>query len=132
MKCMTKYVGLDVHRATTVASVRAEGGRVLARTILPTEEAAVVEFFRGMRGAVHVAFEEGTQAQWLAKLPERGARFRAEALYAELDVLRSLRPKAKAAMIAEARRDPAWALLQTVPFFGPVRVALLLATMQTP
>ena len=53
-------------------------------------------------------------------------------LYAELDVLRALRPKAKAAMVVEARRDPAWAVLQTIPFFGPVRVALLLATMQTP
>ena len=61
MKCMTKYVALDVHRTTTAASVRAEGGRVLARTILSTEEAAVGDFFRGMRGAVHVAFEEGTQ-----------------------------------------------------------------------
>lgn len=68
MKCITKYVGLDVHQATTVASVRGEGGRVLARAILPTEESAVVEFFRGMRGAVHVAFEEGTQAQWLHDL----------------------------------------------------------------
>jgi transposase len=236
MKCMTKYVALDVHQATTLASVRAEGGRVLARTILPTEQPAIAEFFGGMRGAVHVAFEEGTQAQWLhdllaplvdrvvvcdrrgekrqgnkadrvdadelsellrrgglravyhggshhraalkeltrsyqnlvedstrvmqrlkalfrargirtpgtrvyhpaerlqwlEKLPERGARFRAETLYAELDVLRELRPKAKAAMVAEARRDPAWAVLQTIPFFGPVRVALLLATMQTP
>ena len=235
MKCMTKYVALDVHQATTVASVRGEGGRVLARTILPTEEAAVVEFFRGMRGSVHVAFEEGTQAQWLhdlltslvdrvvvcdrrgekrlgnkadqpdadelseslrrgglravyhgsshratlkeltrsyqnlvedstrlmqrlkalsrargikasgkrvyhpaerdewlEKLPEPGVRFRAEALYAELDVLRQLRPKAKARMVAEARRDPAWALLQTIPFFGDVRISLLLATMQTP
>jgi hypothetical protein len=53
-------------------------------------------------------------------------------LYAELAVLRELRPKAKAAMVAEARRDPAWAVLRTIPFFGPVRVALLLATMQTP
>jgi transposase len=235
MKCMTKYVGLDVHQASTLASVRAEGGRVLARTILPTEEPAVIEFFRGMRGSVHVALEEGTQSQWLhdlltplvdrvvvcdrrgeshrgnkddqedadelseslrrgglravyhgsshraalkeltrsyqnlvedstrvmlrlkalfrargikvpgtrvyhpaergewlEKLPERGVRFRAEALYAELDVLRELRPKAKAAIVAEARRDPAWALLQTIPFFGPVRVSLLLATMQTP
>ena len=235
MKCMTKYVALDVHQATTVASVRGEGGRVLARTIFPTEQSAVAEFFRGMRGSVHVAFEEGTQAQWLhdllaplvdrvvvcdrrgekrrvnkagqvdadelsellrrgglravyhgsshratlkeltrayqnlvedstrvmqrlkalfrargikapgtrvyhpadrtqwlEKLPERGARFRAEVLYAELDVLRELRPKAKAAMVAEARRDPVWALLQTIPFFGPVRVSLLLATMQTP
>ena len=53
-------------------------------------------------------------------------------MYAELDVLRALRPNAKAAMVAEARRDPAWAVLQTIPFFGPVRVARLLATMQTP
>jgi hypothetical protein len=28
----TKYVALDVHQATTVASVRGETGRVLART----------------------------------------------------------------------------------------------------
>ncbi|PYP22318.1 MAG: hypothetical protein DMD55_19595 [Gemmatimonadetes bacterium] len=44
-----------------------------------------------------------------------GARFRAEALYAELDVLRALRPPAKAAMVAEARRDPAWPVLRAIP-----------------
>jgi hypothetical protein len=53
-----------------------------------------------------------------------------EVLYAELDVLRRLRPPAKAVMVAEPRRDPAWAVVE--PFFGPVRVALLLAPMQTP
>lgn len=236
MKRTTKYVALDVHQATTVASVREESGRVIARSILPTETMALVEFFRRMRGTIHVAFEEGTQAQWLhdllvpvvdrvvvcnrrgeraqqgnkgdqvdadalsdrlrrgglravyhgsthratlkeltraylnlvedstrvmlrlkalfraraikapgkrvyhprhraewlGRLADRGARLRAEALYAELDVLRELRPKAKAAMLAEARRDPAWPLLRSVPFFGPVRVALLLAIMQTP
>jgi transposase len=58
--------------------------------------------------------------------------FRATALYAELEVLRELRPKAKAALLTEARRDPAWHVLRTIPFLGPVRVALLLATMQTP
>lgn len=235
MKQATKYVALDVHQATTVASVRDESGRVIARSILPTEAPVLVEFFRGMRGAIHVAFEEGTQAQWLhdllvpvvdqvivcdrrgqsqqgnkgdqtdadqlsellrrgalravyhgsadratlkeltrtymnvvedatramlrlkalfrargirtpgkgvyssrgraqwlAQLPDRGVRFRAESLYAELDVLRILRPKAKAAMLAEARRDPASRVLRRIPFFGPVRVALLLAVMQTP
>ena len=110
MKCMTKYVGLDVHQATTVASVRAEGGRILARSILPTDEPAIVEFFHGMRGSVHVTFEEGTQSQWLEKLPERGVRFRAEALYCELDVLRELRPKAKAAMVAESQIEPWFAV----------------------
>jgi len=65
MKRTTKYVALDVHQDTTVASVREAGGRVLARAVLPTEESAITKFFEGMRGAVHVAFEEGTQAQWL-------------------------------------------------------------------
>lgn len=54
------------------------------------------------------------------------------ALYAELEVLQALRPQAKTAMLAEAKRDPAWPVLRTIPFLGPVRVALLLATMQTP
>ncbi|HET7232875.1 MAG TPA: transposase [Longimicrobium sp.] len=35
-------------------------------------------------------------------------------------------------MIATARKDPAYELLCTIPFLGPVRVAQLLATMQTP
>jgi transposase len=65
-------------------------------------------------------------------LAERGVRFRAEALYAELEVLQQLRPKAKHAMLMEAKKDPAWRLLRTIPFLGPVRVALLLARMQTP
>jgi transposase len=235
MKRMTKYVALDVHQATTAATVRAEGGRVMARTILPTSAPTLVQFFRGMRGAIHVTFEEGTQAQWLhdllvplvdrvvvadrrgtapqgnkgdladadqlsellrrgalravyhssphretlrelartytnlvedstrvmqrlkalfrargiptpgkqvyhaahraewvARLSGEGVRFRASALYAELEVLRHLRPRAKAALLAEARHDAAWRVLRTIPFLGPVRVALLLATMQTP
>ena len=68
MKRSAKYVALDVHQATTVASVREQNGRVIARSILPTEQGALVEFFRGMRGSVHVAFEESTQAQWLHDL----------------------------------------------------------------
>jgi hypothetical protein len=207
MKRTIKYVALDVHQATTVASVRDQSGGVIARSILPTDGTAIVEYVGGMRGAVHVAFEEGTQAQWLydlldpvadrvivcdrrgerrrgnkadkvdadelsrrllrgdlrpvyhgggtgraclreftraylnvvedstramlrlkaifrgrgirtggqriynpenraewlAKLPAAGARFRAELLLAELDVLRDLRPRAKAAMVREAR-----------------------------
>ncbi|HEU4753170.1 MAG TPA: transposase, partial [Armatimonadota bacterium] len=72
------------------------------------------------------------RSAWLAQLPDRAARFRAEILYAQLDLLRELRPRAKAALCAEARRNPAWALLRSIPFLGPVRVSLLLATAQTP
>ncbi len=56
MKRNTKYVALDVHLATTVASVREDSGQVIARSVLPTEEGALVEFFRGMRGSIQ---EEG-------------------------------------------------------------------------
>jgi transposase len=237
MKRTSKYVGLDVHQASTVASVREAGGRVIARSVVPTEKEAILEFIGGMRGMVHVTFEEGTQAQWLhdliaprvasllvcdrrserrrhgnksdrvdadelsealrcgslravyhgnahrlrlkemtrayqnlvsdatrvmlrlkslfrargiktpgqslyhklemrpqwlEQLTNPGAQLRAELLWAELDLLRKLRPRAKAAMIAEARRDPAWAVLGSIPYLGPVRVALLLAELQTP
>lgn len=54
MRQMTKYVGLDVHQATTVAAVREESRRVIARSVLPTDAPALVEFVRGMRGSVHV------------------------------------------------------------------------------
>ena len=242
MKRSLKYVGLDVHQATTVTSVREESGRVIAQTVLPTDGRMLVEYFRGMRGSIHVAFEEGTQAQWLhdllqpvvdqvvvcdrrgttargnkgdqpdadaisellrrgalrpvyhgrgerATLKEvartyrnlvedttrvklrlkalfrargiktagrgvyrpderadwlaqldaavgpaasRGLHFRAATLYAELAVLHALRPTAQRALMVEAKRDPAWAVLRRIPFLGPIRVALLLATLQTP
>src|SRR5258707_1304832 len=41
MKRTTKYAGLDVHQATTVASVREEGGRVIARSVPPTDGGAL-------------------------------------------------------------------------------------------
>lgn len=68
MKRSRKYVGLDVHQATTVIAVRDEAGHVVLRTVVATEEAAVRAAFRQLRGEVYVALEEGTQAQWLYDL----------------------------------------------------------------
>ena len=235
MKRTTKHLGFDVHQATTVISVREDSGRVLARSVVPTEAAPLLDYVRGMRGTIHVAFEEGTQAQWLYDLlapevarvivcnrrgeahhghkadqadadelsdllrcdrlrpvyhgsPDRrtlvelartyenlvadgtrvmsrlkalfrarglptpgqqlyqparrlewldplrepGVRFRAETLFTQLRTLQELRPKVKRAMVAEARRDPSWSVLRSIPFLGPVRVAQLLATVKTP
>ena len=79
-----------------------------------------------------VSVYRGSQRKkWLGKL-EGGARVRAASLLSQLDVLLELRPKAKAAMIAAARRQPGWKILRTIPFLGPVRVAYLLAIMRTP
>jgi len=230
-----QYVAFDVHQATVVVSVRDESGSVRMRATVPTEQKAIVDLLRGLSGRLHVAFEEGTQSQWLhdvvkphgervvvcnlrgrsqttnksdrldadglsellrigslkgvyhgasalttlkelmrsyvnlvedstrvmlrikalfraraiktpgtavyspaqrkewlAKLENRGARARAAGLYEELDVLQELRPKAKTAMIAEARRQPGWKVLLSIPFLGPIRVSTILAIIATP
>jgi transposase len=229
-----QYLALDVHRATIVASMRDENGKVLMRATVPTEAKAILTLVKSAGPRIHVAFEEGTQAQWLhdlvidhaervivcnvrgrsettnksdridadglsellrlgalkpvfhgvpevlmlkelvrcyialvqdctrvmlrlkaifraraiptpgvsvyrssqrkqwlAKL-EGGARIRAASLLTQLDTLLELRPKAKAAMIAAARQQPGWKVLRSIPFLGPVRVALILAIMRTP
>jgi transposase len=230
-----QYLALDVHQATVVGTVRDEQGTIRMRATVPTEANAILGLVRGLGARVHVAFEEGTQAQWLhdllqghvervvvcnvrgrsatsnkndridadglaemlrvgsmksvyhgassvltlkelvrcymnlvddstrvmlrikalfrargiltpgtsvyrgserakwlARIETRGARMRAESLLVQLDSLLELRPKAKAAMIAEARRQPGWKVLRSMPFFGPVRVAILLAIIATP
>ncbi len=63
-----QYLALDVHQATTVASMRDERGRVVMRATVPTEARALLGLVRGLSGPVEVAFEEGTQAQWLHDL----------------------------------------------------------------
>jgi len=229
-----QYLALDVHQATVVATLRDDQGKVVMRATVATEAKAILTLVRSAGPRVHVAFEEGTQAQWLhdllidhaervivcnvrgrsettnksdridadglsellrlgglksvfhgapeiltlkelvrnynalvedstrvmqrikaifrarairtpgvsvyrvsqrkewlAKL-ERGAQVRAATLLIQLDVLLELRPKAKAAMMATARRQPGWKILRSIPFFGPVRVAEILAIMRTP
>lgn len=229
-----QYLALDVHQATIVASLRDENGNEVMRATIPTEAKAILRLVKSAGPRVHVAFEEGTQAQWLhdllvghaervivcnvrgrdettnkndridagglsellrlgglkpvfhgapeiltlkelvrcyttlvedstrvmlrikaifrarairtpgvsvyrasqrkewlAKL-EGGARSRAASLLTQLDLLLELRPKAKAAMIGEARQQPGWKSLRSIPFLGPVRAALILAIMRTP
>ena len=229
-----KYVGFDVHQATVVACVRNEHGAIVMKATVPTEAGAIVALVRGVGPRVEVAFEEGTQAQWLHDLLEPhaervvvcnvrgksevtnksdridasdlseslrtgslktvyhratdmltlkelvrnynnlvedatrvmlrikalfraraigtpgrsvyraaqrqawldqlppGARLRAKTLLEQLDLLLELRPKAKAAMIAEAKKHSGWKPLRSIPFLGPVRVAQLMAIMGTP
>jgi transposase len=73
-----------------------------------------------------------SRSQWLEQLREPGVRARAELLYRQLDALAPLRREARQALLLESRRHPAAKSLRSVPGLGPVRVALLLALMQTP
>ena len=63
-----KYIGLDVHQATISAAVLDSTGRLVMESVLETKAATILQFFRGLRGSVHVALEEGTCAAWLHDL----------------------------------------------------------------
>jgi transposase len=70
--------------------------------------------------------------RWLGKLKERGVKLRAGFLYEQLGALKQLRQNAKREMLKEARRHPTYKLLLTIPLLGPVRVAQLIAIVETP
>lgn len=63
-----KYVAADVHAATTSFCVREEDGRVSAEAVVETRGESLLDFIDGLPGSVHLTFEEGTQAAWLATL----------------------------------------------------------------
>lgn len=232
-----RYVGLDVHDSTISVAVRNRDGKLLMESVIATKAAAIVDLLKGLRGAVHLTFEEGTHSawlydvvvrhvfrvvvcnprknallksgnksdridarkladllrmgalspvyhgeqstrtlqqlvasytaltedtgramrrikalyrsqaiacagkkclgkrhrgEWLERLTESGQRRRAEWLYEELDAVQGLRRQARQAVIVECGKYQAAKLLRSMPFFGPLRAAVLIARVQTP
>src|SRR5580698_2268695 len=72
------------------------------------------------------------RAVWLEKLREAGVRRRAEQTYGQLDFLMGIRKETRKELLAESRKHPARNLLEQIPWLGPIRVALLIALLQTP
>lgn len=87
---------------------------------------------RGIDSSGRGVYCESQREDWLAKLEEPGARSRAQFLYTQLESLKKLRRQARSELIKESRRHAARKLLKAVPGLGPVRVALILATVVTP
>ncbi len=63
-----KYVGLDVHRDTISVAVLNAEGKLVMQSVLATQAAAILDFLHGLRGTLHVTFEEGTHSGWLYDL----------------------------------------------------------------
>ena len=63
-----KYIGMDVHQATISVAVRDSRGNLVMEAILETKAETILQFIRGLRGTLYVAFEEGTWAAWLHDL----------------------------------------------------------------
>ena len=232
-----KYVGLDVHRDTISVAVLNADGKLVMQSVIATQASAILDFLRGLRGTLHVTFEEGTHSawlydllvrrvaklvvcnprknallkagsksdaidarklaellragvlspvyhgqnstaavkhlgrsyaaltedttrimgrlkalyrsqaiacagqklygsrhreEWLAQLTDSGLQRRARRLYQELDLLQQLRREARQDLILECRKHSETKLLRTVPWLGPIRVALLIGRVQTP
>lgn len=87
---------------------------------------------RGIRCGGTQVYSPRHRERWLEQLREPGVQQRAKLLYQELDLLLKLRPQARRALLAESRQHLAQKILRTIPGLGPIRVALLLARMQTP
>lgn len=232
-----RYVGLDVHQSTISVAVLSAEGKLLMQSVIATQAGAVVGLLKGLRGTVHVTFEEGTYSswlydvvvrhvarvvvcnprknvllksgnksdaidarklaellrlgaltavyhgerstrtlqqlvasytaltedtgramrrikalyrsqaiactgkkclgkrhrrEWLEQLSDRGQQQRAEWLYEELDAVQRLRRQARLAVIAESQQHEAVKYLRSIPFFGPLRAAVVIARVQTP
>lgn len=69
---------------------------------------------------------------YLEQLGRGGLRRGAECLYQEMDALQQLRRQAKRELLMECRKHGTAKLLQSVPFLGPVRAALLIGRVQMP
>jgi len=60
-----KYIGLDVHKETVSIAVMNAAGKLVMESIIETKAATILQFMEGLRGDLHITFEEGTWAAWL-------------------------------------------------------------------
>ena len=232
-----KYIGLDVHQSTISVVVLNGDGKLVMQSVIATHAATILDFLHGLRGTLHVTFEEGTHSawlydllvrrvaklvvcnprknallkagnksdtvdarklaellragllspayhgrnstaavkhlgrsyaaltedttrvmarlkalyrsqaiacagqkpygtrhrdEWLAKLSDSGLQRRARRLYQQLDLLQELRRDARRDLILECRKHGETKLLRTIPWLGPIRVAMLIGRVQTP
>ncbi len=64
----TKYIGMDIHKETISIAVMNAAGKVVMECVIETKANTVLQFIHGLRGDLHVTFEEGTWAAWLYDL----------------------------------------------------------------
>jgi transposase len=65
---MERYIGLDVHLASTTFAVVSESGKRLGSQVVETNGRALVAHLKTLPGNKHVCLEEGTQAAWIYEI----------------------------------------------------------------
>ena len=64
----TKYIGMDVHQDSISIAVLNSAGKLVMECVIETKAITILEFVHGLRGSLHLTFEEGTSAAWLYDL----------------------------------------------------------------
>jgi hypothetical protein len=59
------FVGMDVHKETISILVMNSAGKLIMESIVETKVLTILQFIQGLRGDLHVTFEEETWAAWL-------------------------------------------------------------------
>src|SRR3982074_3469998 len=60
-----KYIGLDVHQSTISVAVLNIEGKLMMQSVIATKATGVLDLLKGLRGVLHITFEEGTYSAWL-------------------------------------------------------------------
>ena len=63
-----KYIGMDVHKESISIAVLNASGKIVMECVIETKANMILQFVDGLRGDLHVTFEEGTWAAWLYDL----------------------------------------------------------------
>jgi transposase len=64
----TQYIGMDVHKESISIAVMNAAGKIVMECVIETKASIILQFIHGLRGDLHVTFEEGTWAAWLYDL----------------------------------------------------------------
>jgi len=63
-----KFIGMDVHKESISIAVRNAAGTIVMESVIETKANMILDVIDGLRGDVHVTFEEGTWSAWLYDL----------------------------------------------------------------
>jgi hypothetical protein len=63
-----EYIGLDVHQAAISVAVLDANGKRITESMVETKAETILQLIHGLRGSLHVTFEERTCAAWLHDL----------------------------------------------------------------
>jgi hypothetical protein len=55
-----KYLGMDVHKDAISIAMLDSRGKLVMECAIEAKASSILQFFQGLRGSLHVTFEEGS------------------------------------------------------------------------